>query len=41
MVFDKNVSRNEIEKYSNAFDDIEIYTLTDGKKRRFFSQETA
>lgn len=32
---------DDVEKYSNAFDDIEIYTLTDGKKRRFFSQETA
>lgn len=32
---------NDIEKYSTAFGDIEIYTVTNGRKHRYFGAETA
>lgn len=30
-----------IEKYSNAFESIDIYTITNGRKKDFFGEETA
>lgn len=32
---------DNLEKYSNAFESIEIYTLQNGRKRKFFEEETA
>ena len=37
----EEVNENSVEEFSNAFSNIEIYAVKDGKKKKCFEEETA